>query len=106
MKKIVEVHGGICGFQTRIEAVCDDEQHVTFCISSNCAKISKFEQALSAHGPLDAYAAMGPKNSDDAAIAAAACCCCGCVVPAAAMKAMQVASGLALPGDATIHFCS
>jgi hypothetical protein len=31
-------------------------------------------------------------------------CCSGCVVPPAIFKAMQIAGGVALPGDPAMHF--
>ena len=105
MPKTVEVNGGICGFQTRIEATCDDGQNVTFCMTSGCEKVRKFADRLRKHEPVDAYAELGA-GVDDSSIAAASGCCCGCVVPAALLKAMQVSAGLALPADATIRFCS
>ena len=105
MKRVAEVNGGICGFQTRIEAACDDGQNVTFCITSGCEKVRKFADRLRQREPVDAYAELGA-GLDDSIIAAATGCCCGCVVPAALLKAMQVSAGLALPCDATIRFCS
>ena len=104
MKKVVEVNGGICGFKTRIEATSEDGQNVTFCVTNGCEKVRKFADQLKVREPVDAYAELGAAIGDSI-ISAAAGCCCGCVVPAALLKAMQVSSGLALPGDATIRFC-
>lgn len=105
MKKVVEVNGGICGFKTRIEATCDDGQNVTFCIANGCEKVGKFAERLKLREPVDAYTELGAGIGDSIPSAAAGRCC-GCVVPAALLKAMQVSSGLALPGDATIRFCA
>ena len=50
MKALVVVDGGICGFQTRIQAESDDAQNVTFKIASACEKVRKFGEALQAKG--------------------------------------------------------
>jgi hypothetical protein len=105
MKTLVVVDAGICGFQTRIHAQSEDAQNVTFRISSGCGKVRTFAESLKAREPIDAYAEFGSGDSGvvlGAGIAGMKECCKGCVVPAGAFKAMQVAAGLALPKDVTL----
>ena len=109
MKTVVSVNAGICGFQTRIRADSDDSQSVAFEISSGCDKARAFGEALTARGPVDAYAEIGA-GSDGQVLTAARenlrGCCAACAVPVAAFKAMQVAAGVALPADIAITMCS
>jgi len=94
MKALVVVDGGICGFQTRIQAESDDAQNVTFKIASACEKVRKFGEALQAKGPVDGYAEIGAgaqgvvlTTSNEALKG----CCAGCAVHTGTFKAMQVA---------------
>ncbi len=105
MKAKVHVDAGVCGFQTAVEASTEDGQNVSFAIVSDCEKIRAMAQTLSAHGPVDAYAEVGPAGSSvvlTAGSKAAKGCCASCVVPAAIFKSAQVAAGLALPKDIAI----
>ena len=105
MKALVVVDGGICGFQTRIHAVSDDSQNVTFKIASGCEKARAFGEALTAKGPVDGYAEIGA-GSDGLVLTTAReslkGCCAACAAPIGAFKAMQVAAGVALPQDVVL----
>jgi len=106
MNAQVMVDGGICGFQTRINAESEDSQNVTFKIVSGCEKARAFGEALMALGPVDGYAELGAGASGvvlGTARESLKGCCAACVVPAAAFKAMQVAAGVALPKDVTLR---
>lgn len=94
------IHAGICGFVTEITAAGDDEQSVTFAITSPCANIQGLATALPAQ--LDAYEEIGAGFDGELWTAIRRSlhgCCSGCVVPSALFKAMQVAGGVALPCD-------
>ncbi len=105
MKALAVIDGGICGFQTRIQAESDDAQNVTFKIASACDKARKFGETLMAKGSVDGYTEIGA-GSDGVVLAHAReslkGCCAACAVPVGAFKAMQVAAGVALPQDVTI----
>ena len=105
MKSIVLVDAGICGFQTRIHAESDDLQNVTFKITSGCEKAQKYGDVLIAKGPVDGYAEIGA-GADGAVLTTGReylkGCCAACAVPVGVFKAMQVASGVALPKDVTL----
>jgi hypothetical protein len=96
----VEVDAGICGFTTSIEARSDDEQRVHLVFTSDCPHVMKMAEALAAAGDLDAYeqifTAFGRNTLSEAAVHLKHVVC---PVPAGAMKAIEVACGLALPKD-------
>ena len=98
------VQAGICGFVTEITAGSEDEQNVRCTIASPCANIQGLAAALPEE--IDAYQEIGAGYAGaiwETARATLRGCCSGCVVPAGIFKAMQVAAGIALPGDSAIH---
>ena len=106
MKALAEIDGGICGFQTRINAESADAQNVTFSLMSTCEKVREFGDALAAKGLVDSYAELGA-GADGVVLSAARAvlkgCCAACAVPVGAFKVMQVAAGVALPKDVTLR---
>ena len=106
MKAMVDVDGGICGFQTRIQAESADAQNVTFSLMSTCEKVREFGDALAAKGLVDSYAELGA-GADGVVLTTARAilkgCCAACAAPVGAFKAMQVAAGVALPKDVTLR---
>lgn len=106
MKSLIVVDAGICGFHTRIHADSDDLQNVTVEITSGCEKVRKFGEALVAKGPVDGYAEIGA-GADGVILTTAReslkGCCAACATTIGAFKAMQVAAGVALPGDVTLR---
>lgn len=102
----VELNAGECGFQVLGQANCEDNQHVTFELTSNCNKICNLGKVLKHADPIDAYAEVAPGAASRLhAICSEVLtgCCAGCVVPTALFKVMQVAAGLSLPRDITIR---
>ena len=98
-----DVQAGICGHRTTIGAETADGRQVSFSVETTCDNIERFKARLAAGGPVDAYGEINPRASSavlthgrEAAI------CIDCIVPAAALKAMRVAAGLALAADASI----
>ena len=84
----------------------DDEQHVSFAIETDCEKISRLAATLTDRQPLDAYQEISPASESvfmRTVRETLTGCCAGCAVPAGLFKAMQVAAGLALPKDISIH---
>ncbi|HEY3415941.1 MAG TPA: hypothetical protein VGM23_03560, partial [Armatimonadota bacterium] len=72
--------------------------------TSPCANIQGLAAALPAQ--VDAYQEIGAGYDGELWTAMRGSlrgCCSGCVVPPAIFKAMQVAGGVALPGDPSIH---
>lgn len=101
MKAKVKIDAGICGFHTKVEAVCDDSQNVELKISTGCEKIKALAGKIE-NIPIDAYQEISPGSESlilDAGKSQLQGCCAGCVVPPGIFKAMQAAAGLALPKD-------
>jgi len=102
MKARVEVDAGVCGFRTEACAESEDNQHVRFAVTTDCANIQALIARLEEAGAMDAYQEISPAGESTLLTAAREMppgCCAGCVVPIALFKAMQVAAGLALPRD-------
>lgn len=98
------INAGICGFVTDVEATSDDQQHVSFQVTTTCENIKSLAEALP---DVDAYAELGAGFDGElhqAFRASLRGCCSGCVVPAGIFKAMQIAAGVALPGAISIEF--
>ncbi len=106
MKALVDIDAGVCGFKTSAKASSEDSQHVTFEVTSDCENIRRLVVALKDREPLDAYQEISPAAESVLMLCVRATlrgCCAGCVVPAGLFKAMQVATGLALPKDISIR---
>jgi len=46
MNSSVQIDAGICGFQTMVKAECNNDQHVSLQIESNCDKIKLLAEAI------------------------------------------------------------
>jgi len=100
MVGIVNVMSGICGM---IRATSGQKMgKVRLDISSRCEGIQKLAQALKVVNPMEeiTYKGKGPRTLR---MAAKHCKHASCPVPSGIIKAIEVASGLALPGDASIQ---
>ena len=103
MKGKAVVQAGICGHRSTVRAQTADGRLVQFAVETTCDNIRRFAARLTASDPFDAYKEIDPKGSSDVlARAQEAACCTDCIVPASALKALRVATGLALPADAAI----
>ena len=98
-----EIHSGICGFVTTVEATADAEERykVHLNISSNCKACQRLAQELT---EVDALREMtfrgeGPLTHE---LGAKYLSHASCPVTTGIIKAVEVAAGLALPKDATI----
>ena len=98
----VVVTPGICGLPTRMTLTADEDQLVTIKLESACPHIQAMQAELA---ELDGYTEVFARFSASAVYAAADKHCkhLACPVPAAIIKGMEVACGLALPKDVTIH---
>jgi hypothetical protein len=103
MKGEANVQAGICGHRTTVQAETNDGRRVAFAIETTCDNIKRFTARLASEGPVDAYKEINPKASSEVlARGHEAAICTHCIVPASALKALRVATGLALPADAAI----
>jgi hypothetical protein len=103
MDVIAEVSPGACGLVSRVKASSPDGTNVAIEIESACPRI----QACAEQGmELDAFQELLRKplaQSLPVLWAAEHGLHTTCLVPLAALKAAEVAAGLALPQDASIH---
>jgi hypothetical protein len=97
---------GVCGFPTVVTAETEDGRHVTFAFESDCDLIVELAGRVGEISPIDALQTLSPEENPVLARARellqAVGCCEACVVPAGAVKAMYVVSGLALARDVTL----
>jgi len=99
-----KINAGICGFETEVLASSEDQQHVSFTVTSTCENIRALAERLP---EVDAYAELGTGFDGElhqVFRASLRGCCSGCVVPAGIFKAMQIAAGVALPQAASMEF--
>jgi len=97
-----EVIAGICGMQTHIETqLLVDGQTVSVRVESPCAGVMKLVEQL---GDVNAFQEITYRREGPRVLQLAPQCLPhpACPVPAALIKAVEVAAGLALPRDATI----
>lgn len=101
---IVEVVPGVCKFNARIVSVADELFNVTLEITSDCAHIRQIAERLT---QVSALEELGSAITDTATYRIAASCRthAACPVPAAILKAIEVAAGMALPADVHISIC-
>ena len=102
MRGIVNVMSGICGMITEIRATSDDHTSmVNLEINTRCESIQKLADDLKMVNPVEeiSFSGDGPKTMR---MAAKHCKHAACPVPSGIVKAVEVASGLALPKDARI----
>ena len=103
MKGVVKVMSGICGMITEIRATSDDQaQTVQLEFNTRCENIQKLADVLKVVNPFEeiSFRGEGPKTMR---MAARHCKHAACPVPSGIVKAVEVASGLALPKDAVIE---
>ncbi|MHB1294265.1 MAG: DUF6951 family protein [Anaerolineae bacterium] len=94
----VEVIAGVCGFKTTISSSADDMFEVTLAIQSDCPQIRKLAEALPQVSALQELRV--PINESVVYRLAGPCRLhAACPVPSAILKAIEVATGMALPAD-------
>ena len=101
-----QVAPGICNFDAAVTACTEDDQNVTFEFTSECETIRAFAKQIDAISPVDAIMTLGPGENpilqEGRKLLQTKGCCEACVVPAAAVKIMQIAAKLALPKDVVL----
>jgi hypothetical protein len=97
-----EIMAGNCGYTTVVEAQADGMRRVTLRIESECAAIQMLAEQIAEVDPFQEISFRG-EGPQALALGHEHCTHTGCPVPVGIIKAVEVAAGLALPGDATIH---
>ncbi len=94
---------GICGFVTTVTAVSDDDDEVELSIESTCPNYARLGDDLKVVDALEVgFAKVGEGPIFDAC--RTYCKHPACPVPNGIIKAVEVASHLALPHDTSIRF--
>ena len=96
------VHAGICGFTSVIDAQCDEDQEVTLTIQTDCPN---YRDLNGTSFKTDAYDVSFGKVGEGAVyeLLRPHCRHAACPVPSGAVKAVEVAAGIALPKDVLIE---
>ncbi len=99
------VDAGACRFKTTIVASMQDDGSVRLEIESGCPQVKRMAETLPEIDPMDAASKRMLENpviisaSENLSHPS-------CPIPCAILKAVEVASGLALEKDPTLHYCS
>ena len=96
-----DIHAGICGFHTVVEArATDDPRRVELAIHSECSAIQKLAESLTEVDPFREFTfrRQTPLTLEKAA---EFCSHAACPVPSGIIKAVEVAAGLALAAGAS-----
>jgi hypothetical protein len=103
MRGIVNVMSGICGMITEIRATSQDQTGlVNLDINTRCESIQNLAGELKVVNPLEEISFKG-EGPNTLRMAAKHCKHTACPVPSGIIKAIEVASGMALPKDAKIE---
>jgi hypothetical protein len=101
MNVTVEIDPGICGFQATACVSTEDQQTVEINVASECELVRTLVDLWHKNAPIDGYQELGPEESvilkEARTLLQNKGCCEACVVPVGVSKAVQVATGLALP---------
>lgn len=94
----VTIHAGVCGFETRMEAVSENMQHVDVTIDSDCPDIQAAAEKL---GRIDAYQEVFARVGQGQVYQTFGehCRHAACPVPMAVIKAIEAEANLALPRE-------
>lgn len=98
----VKADPGICGFKTEIGVCSDDLQNATIDFKTECPNLKPLERELT---EADAYQECFAKVGCGAVYETVRKYCkhAACPIPAAVIKGVEAACGLALPKDARIE---
>jgi hypothetical protein len=100
MQGRVDIDAGICLHKTSAVASSDDMRMVTFAMETTCANIERLMEIVAAGEEFDAYHEIDTRvESDIVAAGKTARVCTDCVVPVSLLKAMRIATGLAMVRD-------
>lgn len=94
------IHAGICGCTTEVEAAMAGARCLVK-ITSDCESIQRMAHDLSEVDPIREMSFRGDRPMT-LVIGEKQCPHAACPVPSAVIKAVEVAAGLALPGDVSI----
>jgi hypothetical protein len=106
MELKAKIDPGICGYSVVVTAATEDARHVDFNFESECELIAELARRIAEISPVDAIQSLSreanPVLAQASELLRTAGCCEACVVPAGAVKAMYIATNLALPRDVSL----
>ncbi len=103
MQGRVDIEAGICLHKTTAYAHTTDGRKVSFTMETTCDNIERLAELVARGTDFDAYHEIDTRReSEILAAGRTARVCTDCVVPVSLLKALRIASGLALPKDVSI----
>ncbi|KIR03061.1 hypothetical protein P261_01876 [Lachnospiraceae bacterium TWA4] len=94
---------GVCGLETTVTAVANEDQEVTLTVDSACKAVKQMAEAL--EQPLDGYETCFVKPGEGPVYEVADHLLHGaCPIPAAFIKCVEAECGLALPRSVKMEF--
>lgn len=97
-----EIHPGNCGFTTIVEAEANGNRSVKLHIESRCKAIQRLAENLSEVDPLREISFRG-EGPQVLALGQQYCSHAACPVPVGIIKVIELAAGLAVPGEVSIR---
>lgn len=94
----VEVKAGVCGFCTVVTAVKQPDGGIRIEVQSECELVRRYVDGGVTVDPIEELYGEGGRFAERRP------CHATCLVPVAALKAIEAEAGLALPRDAAIRF--
>ena len=99
---IVKVNPGVCGFKTVIKAVPEEKRRAALEFRTDCPNLKPLESELTTADAIkECFAKVGKNEVYE--LASKYCKHSACPVPAAILKGIEAACGLALPRDVVIE---
>jgi len=94
----VDIHAGVCGHDSTVTATRTQGYSVQVQVESTCPHVQKIAADV---GEIDALQQIGLRGGLPPVLETAYghCAHAACPVPSGLVKAIEVAAGLALPGD-------
>lgn len=103
MQGRVDIEAGICLHKTTAYASTPDRRKVSFTVETTCANIERLAELVTREEGFDAYHEIDTRRESEILGAGrTARVCTDCVVPVSLIKALRIASGLALPKEVSI----
>lgn len=98
----VDIDAGVCGHKAFVTATRGEGYKVQLTIESDCPHVQKISEDID---EVDALQQIGLRNGLPSVLEAAyaRCAHAACPVPAGLIKAIEVATGLALPADVSMR---
>jgi hypothetical protein len=99
----VDIEAGICLHKTTAYASAVETRKVSFNMETTCANVERLADLVTREEGFDPYHEIDTRRESEILSAGrTARVCTDCVVPVSLIKALRIASGLALPKEVSI----